>query len=118
MRGDLTAALRRLAARLGAKEDGAEGSLPTPDALAIAVLKAELFYLNGKDEDALNVFDTAIADLLASCGPEIQQVVQFNRNEVATSLMTGEHVTEHYRLFDERQLLGFELIDYRALAHA
>lgn len=93
--------------------------LPVLDQVALALLKAEILYLDCREAEALEVFRTSVDPQLDSLPQEVRFAVGQNRRDVAWGTAVGEDVfRQAERLYDQRQLAGVQLWDPQAMVRA
>lgn len=93
--------------------------LPVLDQVALALLKAEILYLDCREAEALEVFRTSVDPQLDSVPQEVRFAVGQNRRDVAWGTAADEDVfRQAERLYDQRQLAGVQLWDPQAMVRA
>lgn len=114
MEGRLDAALARLNEHLR----GSESHATVFDQVALTMLKAELSHLDGRDDEALQIFRSTLDLRLDNLPPDIGLIVRINRNEVAFSLTTPDSLDDFFRIVDERSVASLAWHDAEALVSA
>ena len=112
MGGAINTALSRL-------DENLSSQVGTPvERISVAMLKAEILYLDHGNDNALTVFRADIRPVLLNLPEGIQIVVERNENDVKSALLQPGSVEEFYRLVDRQRLLGVELSDLKAILAA
>jgi len=99
-----------------ARDTEAGGNVVTK--VALAMLKAEIFHLDGADDEALKVFDAQITGHFGDLSTDDEIVVRHNYNDVQSSLWSPEATRDFYNLVDQQRMLGFDLTDSKAILGA
>jgi len=88
------------------------------DAVAIAMLKAEILHLDYRDEEALRVFASDIRPRFATLPPDIVLVAERNENDIKSLLFLPDSTADFYRLVDRQRQLGIEWSDAKSVLAA
>ncbi len=89
----------------------------TRDALAVAVLKAELLHLDCCDSEALAVFEKSISPHLGVLPDELAVVVAENKFAITAALLSPD-LDEWYHLADQHRLIDAPKRDAQSLLSA
>ena len=102
-KGDFEKALSEIDKELSNK------SLQKGDLVALALLKAELFWLNGQFNESMDVFKSKIDQNINKLPEDVVFVIRDNRNFVAFSLLDKNSSRDFYYLVDERRSTGQDI---------
>lgn len=113
----LVAALRSramlgdIAGAVAAADAAVASAVSAESAVSLAMTKAELLYLDGRDQESLDVFQSVIMPLLDSVETGTGLIAMDNQLLASLSLRDAGSVQEFYSLHDRRNLAGVELWD-------
>lgn len=114
MRGEVDFAIRRIDELL-ASENNSYSAL---DRIGLLLLKAEILYLDCREEKALEVFRQEVDPLISTLSQEIKFIVGQNKSDVAMAVIAPGSFREADRLYDQRKLAGLQLWDSQAMVYA
>jgi hypothetical protein len=113
MLGNVESALAQIDQALAS---GAE--VPVPDQVALLSLKAELLYLDYREDESLDVFETSIEPKLGLVKQEYKFIAVQNRRNVSIAAFRVTNDRQADVLNDQQELLGAKLWDAPAMVHA
>src|SRR6266446_2371675 len=114
MLGDVDSALAEIDESLA---PGAEDS-PLLDQVGLLSLKAELLYLECREDESLKVFEESIKDRLSALSQEDRFIVSQNKRNVAVATRQFSNDRQAELLHDQQQLTGTKLWDAPAMVQA
>lgn len=88
------------------------------DKVVILMLQAEICYLNGNQNEALEIFKSCILPESNDFSHDMRLIVSDNYNVVAMANHDADSVMAFYRQFDFRRLSGVSLWDTESLVQA
>lgn len=88
------------------------------DALAVRLLKAEILYLDERDQEAFDELKDIAASLSEATSPEVELSIRRNLVNVGTTLFDADSLRDFYALVDEQRLAGVNLRDTTAVLDA
>lgn len=94
------------------------GSFSTLDRIGLLLLKAEILYLDCREEMSLEVFNSEIDPLTGTLSQEIKFIVGQNKSDVAMTMIAPGSFREADRIHDQRKLAGIQLWDSQAMVYA
>jgi hypothetical protein len=100
------------------KVDACSGTGRSLDAVALAMLKAELLHLDSQDAKAIEVFNNAVWPRLQDLPVDVGFAVEHNRSDIEFGLWSPTSGTTFYQLIDRQTLAGFRLSDSYEVAAA
>lgn len=107
MRGEGIAALARLDDAMAS----ADPAMREPDRIALKLLKAEILYLDCRDQESLALIELIIRNAPPETSYELMFVLRNNRSEIGLNLFQNESLCDFYRLADEQKLVGFQFFN-------
>lgn len=113
MRGHLSDALAALDVAV------AHDNLDSLTKAALLSAKAELLYLDGRNQDGLDIFRNALDAISEGLPAETRIAIGYNRSSLSLATLFAEGDADaHYALIDRSAFLGIEMEDTRSLLDA
>lgn len=114
----LSGALEPALATLSAITDDAAIAAAPYDSLAARLLRAEMLYLDGKEQESFDEIENATGLLSGIDSSEVEMSVRRNASAVAASLMQPSSSQDFYSLVDQQRLAGINLRDTTSVLDA
>lgn len=113
MRGESDLAISKIDEMLVLSDE-----IPVLDQVVLLLLKAEIFYLDCREADSLEVFRVAIDPKLSVLSQEIRFIIGQNKSDVAIELIVADSFRQADSLYDQRQLAGATFWDPESMVYA
>ena len=98
--------------------DSADGMVSSADRIAQALLMAEILHLDGRDSEALAVFEGRVDPMVDDLPEDSRAAALDNRNYVMMAVLAPNSASDFYALVDERRLLGLDMWGERDMLSA